>query len=164
LKTKRWIYEDLLHHCLYSRGIGKVREYAALGIDLNYRNRFGNSPILIASKYQKPKLFRFLIEQQVNINVQNKETGATPIMYLSYHKRSELVQSCIEYGADLTLQNEEGKTVVDYALNKKNNHKVLHLFLEHKNKLSEIDQKRLNALKFKILFREEMHPVSRFNI
>lgn len=164
MKTKRWIYEDLVHHCLYSRGIGKIREYAASGINLNYCNRFGNSPILIASKYQKPKLFRFLIEQQVNINVQDKETGATPIMYLSYHKRNELVQSCIEYGADLTLQNEEGKTVVDYALNKKNNHKVLHLLLLNKHKLTENDQKRINALKFKILFQEEMIPRFKFNI
>ena len=45
--------------------------------------------------------------------------GKTPLMYASYEGKPEVVRVLLAAGADKDLRNNDGKTALDYAIEKK---------------------------------------------
>ena len=53
--------------------IVQLRQYV---VDVNEKNAYGNSPIILASKHGHLNIVKMLVEKGANINVQNELDGS----------------------------------------------------------------------------------------
>jgi len=91
---------------------GRSREALALllqGANLEARDRFGNTPLLLAARTARYKLVKELIELGANINHQNL-IGSTAILRAATANRTKNVAILMGAGAEFNLRNNKGLT------------------------------------------------------
>lgn len=87
------------------------------GIDLNYKNKSGDSilHLVVESFYKFNKQFiEYLVEKGADINITDN-FGITPLILAVMKNNPSLVEFLLEQGADKELKTKDGKTAIDIA-------------------------------------------------
>jgi ankyrin repeat protein len=95
---------------------------------INTRSHKGQGEVLLilAIKETKHPLWRYLLENGVNVNLQNKH-GNSALHVAAYHDKKEVVERLLEKGANIDLPNKEGSTSLHFAASKGNMEMVIGL-------------------------------------
>ena len=105
----------------------KVKELVEGGVyNVNKKDIYGNSPIIIASYNNYFEIVKYLTEYGANLNVKDKY-GNTALILASLKGNYEIVRYLIEQGAIIDEPGRFGKTSLMYASAYKGNDSTLEL-------------------------------------
>ena len=88
-----------LKECLYS------------GVDINFKNKYKETPLMAASKYNHLNIAEFVIGGGAYIDAQNKN-GYTALIFASIYGHLDIVKFLISKGADINVQTKGGYTAL----------------------------------------------------
>ena len=111
---------SLLTRASYNDDLGAVKRYVVReGADLNFRDRWGMTPLLWAAYYNHFSIAKYLVEKGADINVQAGNgyvtRGSTPILLASYYGHRAIVKLLLEKGADTSIKDSKGVSADDYS-------------------------------------------------
>jgi ankyrin repeat protein len=101
----------LLEAAEYNNG-KKVTGIIKRGADINTRNEFGRTPILIAVDNGNLAVVRALIKQRADVNIPDTQYHITPIHVAANKGHLDIIRALIEYGADFNTAENNGFTPV----------------------------------------------------
>ena len=84
------------------------------GANIEAKNRWGQTPLLIAADWGKTETVERLLNRGANIEAQDND-GWTPLMYAARSGNTETVALLIERGANIEAQDNDGWTPLMYA-------------------------------------------------
>jgi len=96
----------------FQGNIDAIRQHIKAGSDLNEKDTFGSSPLIIAATFGKIEVARALIEAGADLNLKNND-GSTALITAAFLCRTEIVEALLEKGADKKLRNNDGSTALD---------------------------------------------------
>lgn len=111
---------NLLHHALVSVSIAPVPEMIRRlidhGVDVNARDRYGNTPLHYAARWKKPELIEMLLNAGAEVDPVNRD-GLTPLRLMLTSKPYNLdaVATFLAHGANPEQRAAGGISVRDYA-------------------------------------------------
>ncbi|MBN2322104.1 MAG: serine hydrolase [Spirochaetes bacterium] len=103
-----------LHEAALLGDMDAVRQHLEAGSDLNRKDAYGSTPLIVAITFGKTDAARALIEGGADIKISNNE-GSTPLHLAAFFGRTEIVRSLLDNGADRYLRNRDGATAYDMA-------------------------------------------------
>lgn len=120
-------------HLQFINGIEKndiktVQDYLAKGFDVNAKNRFGETALMIAAQNGNKNIVEMLIASGANVNAQNSY-GSTALIKATCLHENEVVELLLDHGAAINAQSEDGNTALMWAANNAYND-MLELLLE----------------------------------
>jgi hypothetical protein len=86
-----------------------INGHIRAGTDLNQKDEYGSTPLIIATTFGKNGVAIALINAGADINLKSDE-GSTPLHTAAFFCRKEVVNALLEKGADKTLKNAYGST------------------------------------------------------
>jgi ankyrin repeat protein len=86
-----------------------VQELLDSGADINFRDRNGNTALMMASAWGYTKMGRLLLEKGADYNNRDID-GSTPLMIAAYERDTEMVQLLLDKGADPNIRDNDGST------------------------------------------------------
>jgi len=92
--------------------IGAIRQHIKAGSDLNEKDAYGSTPLLIAATFGKTESARALIEAGADMTIRDKY-GSTPLHLAALFCRTEIVKALLGKGANKYLRNDSGSTALD---------------------------------------------------
>ena len=98
-----------IHAATYLGNTKALKQHIDAGSDLNIKDQYGSTPLIIASTFGKTDLAKTLINAGADLHITNNE-GATPLHIASFFCRTDIVKALLEKGADKTLKNNYGST------------------------------------------------------
>lgn len=101
-----------LHMAALQSNLDVVRQHIQAGTDLNEKDAYGSSPLIIAATFGKTDVARALIEAGADLSVSNNE-GSAPLHVAALFGRMGLVEMLLEAGADRHQRNIDGSTAFD---------------------------------------------------
>jgi len=106
--------ENKLFTAVVKDSLADVKQYIREGKSLNVRDENGNSALMMAIIYKRPRMIAFLISQGVSVNSKNFD-GITPLMIASYANMPNVVKFLLEEGANKGDTDVEGRRAYDYT-------------------------------------------------
>lgn len=106
--------ENSLFTSVIKDDLAGVKQYIREGKSLNVRDENGNSALMMAIIYKRPRMIAFLISQDVSVNSKNFD-GITPLMIASYANMPNVVKFLLEEGAKKGDTDVEGRRAYDYT-------------------------------------------------
>jgi ankyrin repeat protein len=79
--------------------------------DLNEKDMYGSTPLIIAAAVGKTEVALALIEAGADLNIKNND-GSTPLITAAVFCRTEIVEALLNKGADKNARNNAGKTAL----------------------------------------------------
>ena len=101
-----------LHMAVLQGNIDAVRQHIKAGTDLNKKDQFGSTPLIIAATFGKTEIAKALIEAGADMNIGNKEKS-TPLHIAALFCRPEIIQALLDKGANRYIRNISGSTAFD---------------------------------------------------
>ncbi|HSE22744.1 MAG TPA: ankyrin repeat domain-containing protein [Pyrinomonadaceae bacterium] len=100
----------------YTNSIAEVRGVTAGGADLNFRNRRGDSALMLAieNSYGNNEVAEFLVERGSDVNATNGD-GDTPLMIAASGNNAGAVKILLDHKADVRLVNKKRQTALHIA-------------------------------------------------
>lgn len=93
-----------LHAAALQGNLDAVRGYIEAGSDLNEKDAFGSTPLIIATTFGRTDVARALIEAGADLNLAGSE-GATPLHSAAFLGRTEIVRLLLDHGANKYLRD-----------------------------------------------------------
>jgi ankyrin repeat protein len=107
-KTQKQPVTDI-HTASFMGNIGAIRQHIDYGTDLNAKDAYGSTPLIIAAIFGRTEVAKILIEAGANLNIKGSD-GSTALHSAAFFCRTEIVKSLLDGGADKTLTNIYGST------------------------------------------------------
>jgi CubicO group peptidase (beta-lactamase class C family) len=101
-----------LHLAALQGNIEAVRQHIEAGSDLNEKDAYGSSPLIIAVTFGKTEVARALIEAGADMKINNND-GSTPLHIAAFFCHTEIVKALLDEGANKYLRNITGSTALD---------------------------------------------------
>jgi len=101
-----------IHTATFMGNLSAIRQHINAGSDLNVKDQYGSTPLIIATTFGKTEVAKSLIEAGADMNITSNE-GATPLHTASFFCRTEIVKALLDKGADKTLKNNYGSTPLE---------------------------------------------------
>jgi len=101
-----------LHLAALEGNIDAIRHHIKAGSNLNEKDMFGSTPLIIAATFGKTEVARALLEAGADMTIGNKE-GSTPLHIAAFFCHSEIVKALLDNGADRHFRNVTGATPLD---------------------------------------------------
>ena len=101
-----------LHVAALQGNIDEIQKHIKAGSDLNEKDVYGSSPLIIAVTFGKTEVARALIEAGADMKIKNNE-GSTPLHIAAFLCRTEIVEALLDNGADKNLRNNAGSTALE---------------------------------------------------
>lgn len=102
-----------IHTAVISGNTEAVKQHIKAGTDLNQAEPMGgSSPLISAAVFNKPEIFKLLLDAGVDIDFQNND-GSTALHSAAYFCHPELVKMLLDKGADKTIRNKYGVTAYE---------------------------------------------------
>jgi len=89
-----------------------LKQHIDAGSDLNVKDQYGSTPLIIATTFGKTDIAKTLIHAGADLHITNNE-GSTPLHVASFFCRTDIVKALLEKGADKTLKNNYGSTPLE---------------------------------------------------
>jgi len=93
---------------------GDAESLLQKGADVNARDDFGWTPLILASKEGHTKVVELLLKKGVDPNVSNA-WGWFPISWAAFQGHKDVVKLLLEHGADPNAKSEHGWTALSLA-------------------------------------------------
>ena len=101
-----------LHLAALMGNTDAIRQHIEAGSDLNEKDAYGSTPLIVAVTFGKTDVAMALIEGGADVDMPNTE-GATPLGIAAVFCRTEIVGALLDRGADPYLRDNGGKTPQD---------------------------------------------------
>ena len=108
------IADASIHVAALQGNVEAIREYIKAGSDLNEKDEYGSTPLIIAITFGKTEVARALIEAGADMNIRDNN-GSTPLHLAAFFCRPEIVRALLDNGANRQLRNNSGSTAFDIA-------------------------------------------------
>lgn len=89
-----------------------IRGHIQAGTDLNKKDPYGSTPLIIAATFGRTEVAWALIEAGADINLTNSD-GATALHSAAFLCRTEIVKALLDHGADRNVRNNFGSTPLE---------------------------------------------------
>jgi CubicO group peptidase (beta-lactamase class C family) len=103
-----------LHMAALMGNLDAVRQHIEAGSDLNEKDVYGSTPLIIATTFGKTEVAKALIEAGVNLEITNSD-GSAPLHVATFFCRTEIVKALLTKGAKRYSRNNTGATALDIA-------------------------------------------------
>jgi len=113
-EAEYWLQNEI---CKENPDLGLIKDIITwTPIDLNYKNKWGDSVFMNTLLYGEYEIFKVLLESGVNPNIQDGE-GWTALMRISgQEETAEIFKLLLKVGANPNLQNDWGETALMRAV------------------------------------------------
>ena len=101
-----------IHMAALQGNIEAVRQHIKAGSDLNEKDMWGSTPLIISATFGKTEVARALIEAGADLNITNND-GATALHAAAFLCRTEIVKDLLDNGANKYLRNNFGNTALE---------------------------------------------------
>jgi CubicO group peptidase (beta-lactamase class C family) len=101
-----------LHMAALQGNIEAVQRHIRAGSELNERDAWGSTPLIIAAAFGKTDVARALIEAGADLDIANND-GATALHTVAFLCRIEIVEALLEGGANKYLRDDYGSTAAE---------------------------------------------------
>ena len=89
-----------------------IKDHIRAGTDLNQKDEYGSTPLIIATTFGKNDVAIALINAGADLNLKSDE-GSTPLHTAAFFCRTEIANALLKKGADKTLKNAYGSTAYE---------------------------------------------------
>lgn len=114
----------------------------SLGADVNARDTYGATPLLLACIDGRPDIVRLFIKHGADVNAKSKP-GDTPLHWACLHGHTSTARLLLDHGADVNAKDKEGNTPLDVAsCTYRNREEIFDLFREYDAESRLFDNKR----------------------
>lgn len=103
------IPEITVHVAALTGDLDAVNAHIKAGSDLNEKDEYGSTPLIISATFGKTNVALALIEAGADLNLKSDE-GSTPLHTAAFFCRTEIVRALLDNGADATIKNAYGST------------------------------------------------------
>jgi len=109
--------EDPIPHVLIQvaalqGNIDEIRKHIKAGSDLDEKDAYGSTPLIIAITFGKTEVAQALIEAGADLMITNND-GSASLHIAAFFCRTEILESLLENGADKDFVNAAGRTALD---------------------------------------------------
>ena len=101
-----------IHTATFLGDLKSIDQHIRAGTDLNKKDAYGSSPLIIATTFGKTKSASMLIEGGADTSIANND-GSTPLHIAAFFCRHEIVEILLESGADKSIKNKYGSTALE---------------------------------------------------
>jgi hypothetical protein len=101
-----------IHTATFMDNLSAVRQHIEAGTDLNIKDAYGSTPLMIAVTFGRAKIASELIEAGADLNITNN-VGSTALHSAAFLCRTDIVRMLIEGGADKSIRNNFGSTALE---------------------------------------------------
>ena len=102
---------------VYNNRLDNAKIYVENGIDINYMNKFGETPLALAYRAGHKDMIKYLIENGADTDVVNIKNFGRPIFHhYVIQSDDDMVRFLIEHGADINKTDYLQHTAVLYAV------------------------------------------------
>ena len=101
--------ETGIHTAAFMGDVKTIQQHIKAGTDLNAKDDYGSTPLIIAITFGKTDASRILIAGGADITITNND-NATPLHIAAFLCRTEIVNLLLEKGADKNATNKYGDT------------------------------------------------------
>ncbi len=101
-----------LHVAALQGNLDAIRQHINVGSDLNEKDAYGSSPLIVAATFGKTEVARALIDAGADMKITNNE-GSTPLHIAAFFCRTEIVKALLDKGADKNALNIAGRTALE---------------------------------------------------
>jgi len=88
-----------------------IQAHIAAGTDLNQKDDFGSTPLIIATTFGKTNAAILLIDAGADVNATGAD-GGTALHGAAFYCRTEIVKALLANGADLSIRNQYESTAL----------------------------------------------------
>lgn len=89
-----------------------IREHIKLGSDLDEKDSFGSTPLIIAATFGQTEVAMALIKAGADLNMKNAD-GSTALITAAFLCRTEIVEALLAEGVDKNVTNKVGSTALE---------------------------------------------------
>lgn len=101
-----------IHMAALQGDVTAIRQHIEAGSDLNEKDQYGSTPLIIAATFDKTEVAQALIEAGADLNITNND-GGTALHTAAFLCRPEIVKALLEHGADKSLKDDYGNTPLE---------------------------------------------------
>ncbi|MEM6345765.1 MAG: ankyrin repeat domain-containing protein [Bacteroidota bacterium] len=101
-----------IHEAAFLGDLRLLQAHIAAGTDLNQRDDFGATPLIIATTFGKTAIAKQLIEAGVDLNLTGAD-GGTALHGAAFYCRTEILKVLLSNGADTEIRNQFGATALE---------------------------------------------------
>jgi CubicO group peptidase (beta-lactamase class C family) len=101
-----------LHTAILQGNIDAVKQHIKAGSDLNKKDAWGSTPLIIATTFGKTEIVRALIENGADMTIGNNE-NSNPLHIAALFCHTDIVKALLDKGADKYRRNNNGSTAFD---------------------------------------------------
>jgi len=101
-----------LHMAVLQGNADAVAQHIEAGSDLNVRDAYGSTPLVVAITFDKPEVARLLLEAGADPEIPNND-GSAPLHVAAFLGHADIVRELLDAGADKHTRNMGGSTAYD---------------------------------------------------
>jgi CubicO group peptidase (beta-lactamase class C family) len=98
-----------LHMASLQGNLEAVRRHIEAGSDLNQKDAFGSTPLMVAATFGRTEVARALIDAGADLHITNND-GGTPLHTAAFLCRVDIVEALLDAGANKYLRDNYGNT------------------------------------------------------
>ncbi len=100
-----------IHEAAFMGDLDLMQAHIEAGSDLNQKDDFGSTPLIIAITFDQSAVAKQLIEAGADLNATGAD-GGTALHSAAFYCRTDLVQALLDKGAELNIRNQYGSTAL----------------------------------------------------
>lgn len=100
-----------IHAATFMGNVNAASQHIAAGTDLNAKDQYGSTPLMIAATFGKTDVALTLIDGGAKLNITSND-GSTALHTAAFFGRKQIVQALLNKGADKSIQNNYGSTAL----------------------------------------------------
>lgn len=101
-----------LHVAALQGDLDSTLQHIQAGSDLNQKDAYGSTPLIIATTFGNTEVARALLEAGADMEIGNNE-GSTPLHLAAFFGRTEIAEALLDKGADRYRRSDDGATAFD---------------------------------------------------
>ena len=113
--VKPLVLEDDDKTATFLGNLKTVEQHISAGSDLNKKDDYGSTPLMIAATFGKTDVAKALISGGANLNLKAAD-GSTALHTAAFFCRTEIVEALINAKADKNVKNNYGSTALESVL------------------------------------------------